>query len=125
MRYRVRNADGEVKFTNFLELEDAWLRGLVEPSDEVQKEGEANWTRAGDIPLLVKAQRAQQDTPAGDLTVQALAAVAFGGVALACFFNGRWQLGLGLVLMMSALASRLTYKTFRKRSPNPRWPTQR
>src|SRR4051794_34420534 len=117
MRYRVKNEHGEVSFGNFLELEQAWLRGLVEPTDLIQEEGADAWQRADALPLLRKAKTAHHGTPLGDQVLWTIAGVGLGVAALYLLARGLWTWALPLALILSALLSRVTYKAFRKK-PN-------
>jgi hypothetical protein len=56
MPYRVRSADGEVKFEQFADLEKAYRGGLVDPADEVLEEGREKWVKAGAIKLLAGSE---------------------------------------------------------------------
>jgi hypothetical protein len=52
MAYRVKNADGEISFPQFGDLEKAYRAGLVDPTDEVLEEGQERWVKVGSIKLL-------------------------------------------------------------------------
>jgi hypothetical protein len=66
MKYRVRTRDGgELDYTSFGQVEQAWLMGLIEPDDEVLEEGKTRWRKAGSIPLLISARRSSEQVWAG------------------------------------------------------------
>ncbi len=46
MKYRVRSADGEMEFASLEALRTAAHSGLVDASDEVQREDETVWRKA-------------------------------------------------------------------------------
>ena len=112
MRYTVRSADGEVSFGNYLEMEQAWLAGLVDPEDEVHEEGKKGWYKAGTHPLLVKA-RPPRRPASGSLLPWIVTSLVAAMAAL--FWRGYWGLliSLPLALILSALLTRLAYNALR------------
>ena len=53
MKYTVRNADGQLTYESFEQLKEAAASGLVEPDDEVLREGETEWRKASALPKLL------------------------------------------------------------------------
>jgi hypothetical protein len=115
MRYTVRNQDGEIHFGNYLEMEHAWLAGLVEPEDEVHEEGKDGWVKAGQHAMLIKARPPAKPRALGGLLRWLLGSLVLAGVALYMLLRGNWSVGLALALILSALLSVVTYKTFGKK----------
>jgi hypothetical protein len=56
VKYRVRNGDGELEYESFKHLEEAARLGLVDPDDELLREGETEWKKASTQPSLLKAR---------------------------------------------------------------------
>lgn len=118
MRYTVRSSDGEISFGNYLEMEQAWLAGLVDPDDEIHEEGKQGWYKARTHPFLVKARPPR--TPAsGSFLPWIVASLATAAGALFAFLRGYWLAALLLALILSALLSGLTYKAARRPKPKP------
>lgn len=58
MKYRVRNADGEMEFSSLEALRVAAHSGLVDPSDEVLREDETVWRKASSMgAIAAQAQK--------------------------------------------------------------------
>lgn len=115
MRYTVRNENGEITFGNYLEMEHAWLAGLVEPDDEVHEEGKDGWVKAGQHAMLRKARPPAKPRTLGGLVPWLVGSLVLAGVALWALLRGNWYVGLALALILSALLSVVTYKTFGKK----------
>lgn len=60
MKYTVRNADGQLTYESFDQLKEAAVSGLVEPDDEVQREGETEWRKASTVPKLLSKLEARK-----------------------------------------------------------------
>jgi hypothetical protein len=112
-RYTVRNEDGEIHFGNYLEMEAAWLAGLVDPDDEVQEDGKDHWIKAREHAFLIKARPAPK--PRGGLLPWIVASLIVAAAALYAMFRENWAVGLPLALILSALLSVVTYKAYRKK----------
>ncbi|HZH02616.1 MAG TPA: hypothetical protein VEY30_02460 [Myxococcaceae bacterium] len=123
MGYRVRSADGEIQFPDFVDLEKAYRAALVDPHDEVLEEGQTRWVKAGDIRLL-KGVRAAGRLPDGVkrwyrrglwfLAACALIALAARWMARA-YGIGPWAVVLPLVVLVLAVGlTQMTYRAFRR-----------
>ncbi len=90
MKYRVRNQDGELSYESFGQVEQAWLMGLVEPSDEILEEGKTQWRRADSYPVLARARRHGDDVWGGAWFLWALIGVVGATVALILIKEKDW-----------------------------------
>ncbi|MCA3012279.1 MAG: hypothetical protein INH41_07755 [Myxococcaceae bacterium] len=127
MKYRVRNQDGELEFESFGQLEQAWLMGLVEPSDEVLQEGHAKWRRADSYAVLATARRHGDDVWNGSWFLFVLIGVALATVALVLFKQAaaeksdlKWGLGFLVAIVDVVLMTRVTVNAQRRRDPHRR-----
>lgn len=118
MKYRVRNQEGEIEFQSFGQLEQAWLMGLVEPSDEVLEDGKTLWRRADAIPLLAKARRHGDNVWGGAWFLWTLIGVAGGTIALVLFHQGNYLLGLVVSFVVAALMIKVTVDAQKRRDPH-------
>lgn len=117
MRYTVRTQEGELTFNSFGEVERAFLQGLVEPQDEIREEGSSTWRKASSLPLLVQARRRGDAVWGGTQAAWIMIAVIFGSIALYMIAKGQIAIGLGLVVVLSLLLTRVTYKAFKRTRP--------
>lgn len=118
MKYRVRNQEGEIDFQSFGQLEQAWLMGLVEPSDEVLEDGKTLWRRADTIPLLAKARRHGDNVWGGAWFLWALIGVAGGTIALVLFHEKHYVAGLITSFVVAGLMIKVTTNAQRRRDPH-------
>lgn len=86
MKYRVRNADGEMEFATLEALRVAAHQGLVDPSDEVQREDETVWRKASTMGAIAATASKPRFPPQ---TGWIGAAVALGIVAFVMLLKGR------------------------------------
>lgn len=99
MKYRVRNADGELEYSSFGQVEEAWLMGLIEPEDEILEEGKTLWRKANTFPLLVKARRSGDQVWRGTWFAWVIIGVVGGTIALWLLHEKDWMSrGIGLVI---------------------------
>lgn len=116
MRYKVKNADGEVGFAEFVDLEKAYRQGLVDPDDMVYEEGAEKPRRAGSISLLAQSrERAQAGAP---IKVNAWYLLGGGLAALGLYLvvSGQWLFGVPVIaLAFSVYLTHATYRAFRKK----------
>jgi hypothetical protein len=49
VKYRIRNQHGELEFESLTHLKEAARLGLVDPNDEVLREGSLAWERVGSL----------------------------------------------------------------------------
>jgi hypothetical protein len=82
MKYTVRNQDGQLEYSSFGQVEQAWRLGFVEPSDEILEEGKTMWRRADSFPLLAKARRHGDDVWNGAWFLWALIGVTLATISL-------------------------------------------
>jgi hypothetical protein len=118
MRYRVRNAEGEIEFQSFGQLEQAWLMGLVEPSDEVLEEGKSLWRRADTIPLLARARRHGDGVWGGAWFLWTLIGVFGGTAALWLFHQKNYVTALLISFFVAGLMIKVTVDAQRRRNPH-------
>ena len=120
MRYVVRTPDGELVYPSLLDVEQAYLQGLVDPEDEVRAEDSSRWRKAGSLPTLAQARRTSSGAAARGQALLVMGVVLVGGLALALLFRDSWNLrllGIVLALMASFLLTRVTFKAFKRPSP--------
>lgn len=118
MKYRVRNQDGEIEFKSFGQLEEAWLMGLVEPTDEVLEDGKTLWRRADTIPLLARARRHGDSVWSGSWFLWTLIGVAGGTAALWMFHEKNYIVGLVIAIVVALLMIRVTMTAQKRRDPH-------
>ncbi|MCU0701873.1 MAG: hypothetical protein MUC96_35670 [Myxococcaceae bacterium] len=125
MKYRVRNQDGELEFESFGQLEQAWLMGMVEPSDEVLQEGHQKWRRADSVAVLATAKRHGDNVWGGSWFLFVLIGVALGTVALVLFKQAatekndlKWGLGFLVAIVDVVLMTRVTVNAQKRRNPH-------
>jgi hypothetical protein len=118
MKYRVRNQDGEIEFQSFGQLEQAWLMGLVEPSDEVLEEGKSLWRRADTIPLLARARHHGDNVWGGAWFLWTLIGVAGGTLALWMFHEKNYIVGLVVSFIVAGLMIKVTVNAQKRRDPH-------
>ncbi len=82
MKYRVRNKDGELEYSSFGQIEEAWLLGLVEPDDEIKEEGWEHWRKASTFPTLTRARRTGEQVWRGTWFAWVMLGVVGGTYAL-------------------------------------------
>ncbi|MFP2910069.1 hypothetical protein ACLESD_34535 [Pyxidicoccus sp. 3LFB2] len=119
MRYVVRTQDGELVYPSLLDVERAYVQGLVDPEDEVREETAQTWRKAGSLPTLAQARRTSSGAAARGQALMVMGVVLLGALALALLFrdDGNLRLfGIVLALMASFMLTRVTFKAF-KRSP--------
>ena len=117
MKYMVRNKDGQLEYTSFGQVEQAWLMGLVEPSDEILEEGKTVWRRADTYPLLVRARRHGDDVWNGAWFLWVLIGVVGATGSLYLFQVNRWA-GLALAVVVALLMVNVTVTAQKRRKPH-------
>lgn len=118
MRYRVKSPEGELVYASFLEVEKAYLDGLVGPEDEVMEEGAQKWRRAKTIPNLVHARRRGNQVWGGTQMIWVMVAAVFGSVALRLMLKGHPIYGLVLGFAVGSLLTTVTYRAFKRTKPS-------
>ncbi len=118
MKYTVRNKDGQLEYSSFGQVEQAWLMGLVEPSDEVLEEGKTMWRRADSFPLLAQARRHGDDVWNGSWFLWALIGVALATIALVLFKEGQWLPAMVISFADAFLLTNVTVKAQKRRKPH-------
>lgn len=113
MRYRVRTPEGELEYENLLEVERAYVSGLVEPEDEVLEEGGTLWRKAATIPALVRARSTGVRSNSQLLSIVFAAVAGLFALLLLKMGYGLWALAPALIA--ASMAGRVTYKTFNRR----------
>jgi hypothetical protein len=103
MKYRVRTPEGELCYSSILELTKAYLLGLVEPTDEVQREGETRWRKAASIPQLAQAKKPPRHFFADPHMRWALVLAAIGSMAVFSFLYGAKHIGALFVLAFAVI----------------------
>ncbi|QSQ27612.1 hypothetical protein JY651_23060 [Pyxidicoccus parkwayensis] len=119
MRYVVRTPDGELVYPSLLDVEQAYLQGLVDAEDEVREEDSSRWRKAGSLPTLARARRASTGAAQRGQILSVVGVVLLGAVALSLLFRDNWHLRLfGIVLALAAsfMLTRVTLKAFKRPS---------
>ena len=114
-KWRVRTADGELSFTNFLEVEQAYLNNMVGPDDELLEEGATKWRKASSYPLLVQAEK-RRTKDSRFFTAQVaeiVIALVLAGVALYLVSRDLLWPALVVGFAASAVMFRITARAFR------------
>lgn len=101
MKYRVRNAAGELEFASFAQLQQAAAQGFVEQEDEVLKEGEAEWKRASSLAGLWN-KPSRHASMARWLRLAKIY-FALAGSGAAWWFIHRGEYGIGLLLAFAVV----------------------
>ncbi|MCE9667036.1 hypothetical protein LY474_04335 [Myxococcus stipitatus] len=121
MRYVVRTPDGELTYPSLLDVERAYVQGLVDPDDEVREEDSAHWRKAGSLPVLARARRPGSGMASRGQWLPVAAVVLLGAVALSLVLRDSWRfriLGIVLALVASSMLTRVTYKAFKRTPPS-------
>lgn len=121
MKYRVRSAEGELEYQSFGQIEQAWLMGLVEPSDEILEEGHTTWRRADSYPLLKRARRDGDDVWTGSWFLWAVIGV-FGATAALQMLQQKaleWKAaGLVVSVGLAIVLIQVTVRAQKRRRPH-------
>ncbi|WP_164016768.1 hypothetical protein [Pyxidicoccus trucidator] len=120
MRYVVRTPEGELVYPSLLDVERAYVQGLVDPEDEVREETALTWRKAGSLPTLAQARRTSSGAAARGQALMVMGVVLLGGLALSLLFRDSWNLrllGIVLALMASFMLTRVTFKAFKRPPP--------
>ncbi|MFP2932782.1 hypothetical protein ACLESO_48080 [Pyxidicoccus sp. 3LG] len=120
MRYVVRTPEGELTYPSLLDVERAYVQGLVDPEDEVREESASTWRKAGSLPTLAQARRTSAGVAARGQAMMVVGVVLLGGLALSLLFRDSWNLrlmGIVLALVASFMLTRVTFRAF-KRPPS-------
>jgi hypothetical protein len=120
MKYVVRTPDGELVYPSLLDVERAYLQGLVDPDDEVREEGSTLWRKAGSLPTLARARRASSGAARRGQVLTVVGVVLLGALALSLLFRDAWNLrllGIVLALASSFMLTRVTLKAFKRPPP--------
>jgi hypothetical protein len=115
--YRVKTADGELTYGSLEEVKNAYVLGLIEADDEVLKDGDTLWRKAGGIPLLVTAAKSRRDSTRSNTQRFMLAGMLFGGLGGMYFLlKGNVGLGIGLsgIVVVLGLRMAITAAKLRK-----------
>ncbi len=121
MKFTIRNQDGQLEYQSFGQVEQAWLMGFVEPSDEILEEGKTMWRRADSFPLLAKARRHGDDVWNGSWFLWVVIGVVGGTIALTLMASKDWVLkagGLALGFAIAVVMVNVTIKAQRRRKPH-------
>jgi hypothetical protein len=120
MRYVVRTPEGELVYPSLLDVEQAYVQGLVDPEDEVREESASTWRKAGSLPALVRARRASSGAATRGQALMVMGVVLLGALALSLLFreDGNLRLmGIVLALVASFMLTRVTFKAFKRQPP--------
>lgn len=110
MAFRVRTTDGELTFTSYRELHNAFLIGLIDGEDEVLEEGTTRWRKASTLPLLKES--AAKKRPAW-FDVRLIFSLVLAVAALVLLILGKWGIALGVAIIASIGLIRLNDHAFR------------
>jgi len=117
MNYRVRTPEGELSFSS-LELTKAYLLGLVQPGDEVQREGDTQWRKAASLPQLAQAKKPPRHFFADTHMRWALALAAIGSLAAFSFLYGSKHIGALFALGFAVLGLQWFTRWHRRKHRN-------
>ncbi|MCP3060942.1 hypothetical protein LXT21_19330 [Myxococcus sp. K38C18041901] len=120
MRYVVRTPDGELTYPSLLDVERAYVQGLVDADDEVREESSQTWRKAGSLPVLARAKSPASGLAARGQWLTVAGAVLVGALALSLVLRDSWHLrilGIVLALVVSSLLTRVTFKAFKRPPP--------
>jgi len=119
MKYRVRNPDGELSYASMLELREAYLLGLVEPTDEVQREDGSTWRKAALIPELAQAKKAPRSLWADKQMRWALGLALLGSMAGFSFLYEATSMGILFALAFAVIGLQWLTRWQRKKYRKP------
>ncbi|MCL2178837.1 MAG: hypothetical protein FWC28_04235 [Proteobacteria bacterium] len=119
MKYHVRTPDGSLTYSSVLELREAYLLGLVEPMDEVLREGDTAWRKAALVPELAQAQKAPRSFWADKHMRWALGLALLGTLAGFSFLRGSTSTGILLVLAFVVIGLQWLTRWQRKKYRKP------
>ncbi len=114
-RYTVRSKEGQLSFESFLDVEKAYLQGLVDADDEVLEEGKETWRKAGSIPLLQQAATAARQRGSNTVLYWVVAATLLAAGALFCLIAGYHIVALCLAMALTMLLWRVTALAFKRK----------
>ncbi|QDE89736.1 hypothetical protein BHS06_12600 [Myxococcus xanthus] len=120
MGYVVRTPEGELVYPSLLDVERAYVQGLVDAEDEVREETATTWRKAASIPVLARAKPARSGALQRGQVLRVAAVVLLSALALSLVFRDELRLrGIGIVLALvaSTLLFQVTTKAF-KRTPS-------
>jgi len=122
MKYRVRTRDGgELDYTSFGQVEQAWLMGLIEPEDEVLEEGKTRWRKAGSIPLLISARRSSEQVWAGSWFLWTLIGIFGATIGLGLLSQSELEYkaaGAVVAFGVASLMIHVSVKAWDRRKPH-------
>lgn len=122
MKYRVRTRDGgELDYTSFGQVEQAWLMGLIEPDDEVLEEGKTRWRKAGSIPLLISARRSSEQVWAGSWFLWTLIGIFGATIGLGLLSQSELEYkaaGAVVAFGVASLMIHVSVKAWDRRKPH-------
>ncbi|WP_163973531.1 hypothetical protein, partial [Myxococcus sp. CA018] len=117
MRYVVRTPEGELVYPSLLDVERAYVQGLVDAEDEVREETATTWRKAASIPVLAQAKPARSGALQRGQVLRVAAVVLLSALALSLVFRDELRLrGIGIVLALvaSTLLFQVTTKAFKR-----------
>lgn len=112
----MRTPEGELSFASILELTRAYLLGLVQPEDEVQREGDVKWRKAASLPQLAQATKPPRHFFADTHMRWAVGLAVLGSLAAFSFLYGAQQMGALLVLAFAVLGLQWIARWQRKKT---------
>jgi hypothetical protein len=121
MKYRVRSKEGELEYSSFGQVEQAWLLGLIDPDDEILEQGQTKWRKANSIPLLVNARRSGEQVWVGTWFVWTLIGVVGGTIALVLLNSAEMTQKIGGVVVafvVGGLMIKVTMNAYERRKPH-------
>jgi Flp pilus assembly protein TadB len=113
--YTVRTEHGELKFESLLDLEKAWLNGLVEAEDEVVERGQSTGIKAGQMKLLKLASVEKHKTRTGHHNFFLLLSVGLAVLALFFLSLGKPILAALCAVAVAALLFQVTTRAFSRK----------
>ncbi len=120
MKFTVRTPDGELTYSSFGAVEQAWLNGLVGPDDELLEEGHTKWRKASSFPLLMKARRHGDAVWNGSQSAYLLIIIVVGSAALYALVKQIWYGIPGFVALvgLALMMMRITKNAHKRTKPH-------
>lgn len=117
MKFTVRTPDGELTYSSFGAVEQAWLNGLVGPDDELLEEGHTKWRKASTFPLLMKARRHGDAVWGGAQQAYLIMVIVLASITLYMLVHGSW-FGVLPLFVLAIMMMRITWNAHKRTKPH-------
>ena len=115
-RYKVKSADGEISFESLLDLEKAWLNGLVEPDDEVFEPGATKGKKAGSMMLLQQASAHRQRDKSQGHSFLLILSIGLSGLAYWFYSVEKPVWAMGVAFAVASLLFHVSLNAFKRKT---------